>query len=159
MEKSNISDRKMFDRAQTSSRTEVNRSIPDGYLVNGYFEDNTTVLRSEYVLSYAQNLAQSLASERPSIKKTQLRGFYDKVKNARDNYERNFITLEDALLNICELASLANNSVNKGNAPKLFKQFIDKNVQYITSNRTYEALKAFEQHFRAILCYYPENKR
>ena len=75
MEKSNMSNRKMFDRAPTSSRTEVNRSILDGYLVNGYFEDNTTVLRSEYVLSYAQNLAQSLASERPSIKKTQLRGF------------------------------------------------------------------------------------
>ena len=158
MERNNISNRKMFDK--TSDKTEAIRSIPNGYLVGGYFENGTTVLKSDYVLNFAQSLAQSLASEKPPIKKTQLRRFYDKVKNTRDNYERNFISLEDAILNICELAPLANNSMNKGNAPKLFLQFIDKNVQYIRTNRTYEALKAFEQHFRAILCYYPEsNKR
>lgn len=152
----NVNNRKQFDR---SGRREPNNnfvSLPDKYLVDGYFSDDSKTLKREYVLSFAKELATSLSSDkRTAIKKTQLRGFYDKVKGARDNYERNYIDLSDAILSICELAPLAQQSVTRGNAPKLFYDFIKKNVDKVVD---YESLKAFEQHFRAIVCYYPETK-
>lgn len=148
------SDRKMID--QSNRKEKPNFSVlPNQYLVGGYFSEDTKTLKREYVLQFAKDLAINLSSDRRAIKKTQLRGFYDKVKGARDNYERNYISLDDAILSVCELAPLAQQSVSRGNAPRLFSDFIDKNVKYIND---YESLKAFEQHFRAIVCYYPENK-
>lgn len=148
------SDRKMID--QSNRKEKPNFSVlPNQYLVGGYFSEDTKTLKREYVLQFAKDLAINLSSDRRAIKKTQLRGFYDKVKGARDNYERNYISLDDAILSVCELVPLAQQSVSRGNAPRLFSDFIDKNVKYIND---YESLKAFEQHFRAIVCYYPENK-
>lgn len=148
------SNRKMID--QSNRKEKPNFSVlPNQYLVGGYFSEDTKTLKREYVLQFAKDLAINLSSDRRAIKKTQLRGFYDKVKGARDNYERNYISLDDAILSVCELAPLAQQSVSRGNAPRLFSDFIDKNVKYIND---YESLKAFEQHFRAIVCYYPENK-
>lgn len=151
----NISNRKMFDKPTTRSNQAPNNGLPDRYLVGGYFEDGTTTVKREYILQFARELATKLSSDRQAIKKTQLRKFYDKVKAARDDHERNFIELSDALISICELSPLANQAVTRGNAPKLFSEFIDKNVLYV---KDYESLKAFEQHFRAIVCYYPEKK-
>lgn len=148
------SDRKMIDQSNRKEKSNFS-VLPNQYLVGGYFSEDTKTLKREYVLQFAKDLAINLSSDRRAIKKTQLRGFYDKVKGARDNYERNYISLDDAILSICELAPLAQQSVSRGNAPRLFSDFIDKNVKYIND---YESLKAFEQHFRAIVCYYPENK-
>lgn len=157
----NLSNRKMFDkresnRRETGKQETRNFGLPNKYLFGGYYVDNSKTLKREYVLQYAKDLAYNLSSDRRAIKKTQLRGFYEKVKSARDNYERNYITLEDALLSIYELAPLSQQSVTRGNAPRLFADFIEKNVEYV---KDYESLKAFEQHFRAILCYYPESKK
>lgn len=148
------SNRKMIDQSNRKEKPNFG-VLPNQYLVGGYFSEDTKTLKREYVLQFAKDLAINLSSDRRAIKKTQLRGFYDKVKGARDNYERNYISLDDAILSVCELAPLAQQSVSRGNAPRLFSDFIDKNVKYIND---YESLKAFEQHFRAIVCYYPENK-
>lgn len=157
----NVSNKKPLDQSNRREQSKYggnqNQSnLPEKYLVGGYFESDSKTLKREYVLQFAKELATNLSSDRrTAIKKTQLRGFYDKVKGARDNYERNFISLEDALLSVCELAPLAQQSVTRGNAPKLFADFIEKNVNYV---KDYESIKAFEQHFRAIVCYYPETK-
>lgn len=148
----NVGNRKQFDQSNKKEQNSYN-VLPNQYLVGGYFGDDSKTLKREYVLQFAKELANNLSSDRRAIKKTQLRGFYDKVKSARDNYERNYIDLNDALLSICELAPLAQQSVTRGNAPKLFADFIEKNVNFV---KDYESLKAFEQHFRAIVCYYPE---
>lgn len=131
-------------------------SLPSGYLVDGYFgKSGGTTAKREFVLDYAQEIADALSNSRPELKKTQLRGFYNKLKYAWENTERDMSKLDDALLSVAQLASLAHQAVAKSNAPKLFQDFMDLNVKNVDS---YDTLRAFEQHFKAIICYYPESK-
>lgn len=130
--------------------------LPDGYLANGYYEydsEKNKSLKTIYVLRFAKDVADAITNGEKAIKKTQLRKYYDAVVKYTDEYQKGEITEKQMLASISELASLAFQAVQKKKAPRIFEEFMSKNIE--TIKNADDAL-AFKRHFMAIVCYFPE---
>lgn len=129
------------------------KSFPQGYLKDGYFEDGS--LKREFVLGHAAAIADMLATDKKAISKSKLRKYYDEVVNACEAFERRIISEKEAIHRVERLYAPAYSDVSKKKAPKHFAEFIKINLDNI---KTAKDLKAFKEHFESIVCFYPEKK-
>lgn len=139
---------KDFNRAETPQK-----SFPQGYLKDGYFEDGS--LKREFVLGYATAIADMIATDRNAISKGKLRKYYDEVVNAYEAFERRVLSEKEAIHRVERLYAPAYSDVSKQKAPKQFAEFIKINLDNI---KTIKDLKAFKEHFESIVCFYPDKK-
>lgn len=125
--------------------------LPQGYLQGGYFQADGKSLRPEVIVGWAEQVARALGDSRPPMTYSQLRRFYNKMLSIRQRLEISdeFAELVPDLLTLKRDAA---DSVGKENAPQLFKDFIDRNVD--SAIRGEEAFKkGFVQHFQSVIAY------
>ncbi len=143
-------------RCQDCARKQLPREVPDrpaegsffkaGY--PDYFEDG--VLRPEFVTDLAEEIAQRLGAERPSMTMHQLRAFYGQVKRLEGALKRKRPFREIAL-EIQKLKPIASERASKDKVPKYFEQFIIRNVDKAKDEDSF--LKGFVEHFQAVVAY------
>lgn len=126
--------------------------LPDGYLKGGYFNtiESKKVLKVEYVTKFAKDIANSLKSTKKGVSATKLRAYYDRVVEVDDGVARGFYLVEEGILELQALESIAYKDKQKGNAPSLLEDFIKENNKYIKDK---ESIHAFRKHFEAVLNY------
>lgn len=116
-------------------------SLPAGYLAGGYYAttQKAKYLRTEYVSSYAQALATSLAS----IKLTDFRKIVRDVKKAK----KASLPFEARETAVAEMLPKALTLVHRGKAPALIVDWVKANQAAIKSD---EDFYAFIRHLEAI---------
>ncbi len=125
--------------------------LPSGYLQGGYFQPDGKNLRPEVIVGWAEEVAQSLGDSRPPMTYTQLRRFYNKTLSIKQKLEVSS-EFPDLVSELLTLKRDAADSVGKENAPQLFKDFIDRNVDLAVKGE--EAFKkGFLQHFQSVVAY------
>lgn len=120
------------------------------YLKRGYF-DGKGNLWPELVVEEAQRVARSL-NRGGQLKTTQLRRFFRKARGIQRKLDagQSFAAL---VAELKALQPLAANSVARGNAPPVFKEFIDRNVP-LASRDAKHFVSGFLMHFQSIVCYF-----
>ncbi len=131
---------------QNEKRLEVN--LPEGYLKNGYFDPSGHLLE-KYVVDWAEEIAKKLGRGSPDMKKHQLRRFYNHVKSL----ERKLELCGDYNAINKDLKMLISYAVNASSAtppkvPKLFEEFIRKNLEVVRDQKSFHA---FLEHFQAVV--------
>lgn len=133
------------------------RVLPEGlgpdYLKNGYFDGNGN-LWPELVTSEAERIAQVLGQRQgqAELKTAQLRRFYGKAKNAEQKLD-SAQSFESVKSDVLTLQPLSANTVARGNAPQVFKDFIDRNVRLATKDENHFR-KGFLVHFQSVVGYF-----
>lgn len=129
---------------------------PAGYLEAGYFDEKGNVL-PEVVQQWAQQWAQML--KQTGLSSTQMRRFFNRARGIERQLDANqpFDRLREQILSLKAIAAA---SVGKGNAPELFKTFIDRNVD-LAVRSSEEFKRGFLTHFQSVVAYlkYFEQKR
>lgn len=125
--------------------------LPQGYLQGGYFQSDGKSLRREVIVDWAEEIARALGDSRPEMTYTQLRRFYNKTLSIKQKLETGsqFPELVSELLTLKRDAA---DSVGKENAPQLFKEFIDRNVDCAVKGKD-DFKKGFLQHFQSVVAY------
>jgi CRISPR type III-A-associated protein Csm2 len=125
--------------------------LPPDYLQGGYFQADGKTLRPEVIVSWAEEVARALGDSRPEMTYTQLRRFYNKTVSIKQKLEggSQFPQLVPEILTLKRDAA---DSVGKENAPLLFKEFIDRNVDWAIKGEDYFK-KGFLQHFQSVIAY------
>jgi CRISPR-associated protein, Csm2 family len=126
-------------------------------LKSGYFDGNDN-LKCELLTSLAEQVARDLGKS--GITSTQLRRFFTQVRSI----ERKLGQQQDFLALVPQIQCLkpmAANYVGKGNNQwelerrKIFKQFIDLNVELATRDeKGFSFKKGFVPHFESVIAYY-----
>ncbi len=131
------------------------QQLPLGYLKEGYFQSDEKSLRPEIIIDWAEEIARSL--DRMSY--LQLRWFYNKVCCINQRLEIGS-TFSDTTTELLTLKRDAAYCVGRGDAPELFKVFIDCNVDLAAKDEM-AFTKGFLEHFKSVIAYkrYWENKR
>jgi len=122
--------------------------LPEGYLRNGYFDAKGNVLPS-VIQEWPMQLAQSFKNG--GLKSTQQRRFFNKAKAIEQKLKsgKDFDRLKEE---IRALKPLAASAVGRGNAPELFKRFMELNVDKAVESE--EAFtRGFISHFQSIVAY------
>jgi CRISPR type III-A-associated protein Csm2 len=90
------------------------------------------------------------------MKTAQARRFFNEVRRlqARLRAGTGFAAIRADIL---KLDSYAENAVKKRNAPRLFREFIRKNLDWATRDEKH--FDAFVQHFECLIGYYPETRQ
>lgn len=141
-----------------TEREKAGVNLPEGYLTNGYFDQNGNLFE-KFIVDWAEEIAKNLGQGYPDMKKHQLRRFYNHVKAL----ERKFDLIGDYNSINKDLKMLISYAVNASCAtppkvPKLFEEFIRKNIGLIKDSKTF---RAFIEHFQAIVgfseCYLKKN--
>jgi CRISPR type III-A-associated protein Csm2 len=124
--------------------------LPQGYLQGGYFQPSGS-LRPEVIVGWAEEVARALGDSRPEMTYTQLRRFYNKTLSIKQKLEAGspFSQLVGGLLTLKRDAA---DSVGKENAPHLFKEFVDRNVDLAVKGEE-NFKKGFLQHFQSVVAY------
>jgi len=138
-------------RSFSSRRDKEPAKLPQGYLQGGYFQADGKSLLCEIIVSWAEEVAKTLGDSSPPMTYTQLRRFYNKVLSIKQKLDAGseFPQLVPELLTLKRDAA---DSVGRENAPQLFKDFIDRNVDLAVKEQ--EAFKkGFLQHFQSVVAY------
>lgn len=129
--------------------------LPDNYLVSGYYTSD-----NEYDISYVTDKAESIGvALANSVEKTansKVRAYFDAVEMTHRQLMTNGITAGQARTSLATLKARVSNTEAKGNASKLFKDFITKNVDLVIKSDIKDLahnLTGFKQHFEAVVCY------
>ena len=141
-------------RGRQPDRGQPPRSLlPVDYLKNGYFDKNGNVL-PEVIQQWPEELAQTFRRE--GMTSTQMRRFFNRARAI----QQQGLPFERAKEDILSLKPIVAASVGRGNAPDVFKTFIDRNVELAVSS--VESFKrGFLTHFQSVVAYlkYYENVR
>lgn len=126
--------------------------LPD-YLKNGYFDEKGNVLPA-VIIDWPRRLAQQLDEQRMAV--AQLRNFFAEIRRIESQVEAGtgFDSLKSRIL---KLDSYAEYAVNKGTAPRLFKQFIEANLKWAVKDRK-SFSHGFVNHFESVVAYFPKVK-
>jgi CRISPR type III-A-associated protein Csm2 len=129
-------------------------SLPQGYLQDGYFDDNGNI-RCDLLTQTAEQVAKVLG--RSGVTSTQLRRFFTQVRSIER--ELGPKTFPKLMPQIQSLQPAVANYVGRGRnqqereARENFKRFIDCNVELATRNeKNFE--KGFIPHFESVVAYY-----
>ena len=124
--------------------------LPRGYLQGGYFQPDGNI-RPEVIVDWAEEVARVLGDARPEMTYTQLRRFYNKMLSIKQKLDAgsHFPKLVGELLTLKRDAA---DSVGKENAPQLFKEFIDRNVNLAIEKES-NFKEGFLQHFQSVVAY------
>jgi CRISPR type III-A-associated protein Csm2 len=121
--------------------------FPEGY--PDYF-DEYGVLKTEYVTSLAENIAQELGYARPRMTMHQLRAFYGHVKR-QEKAVTDGRLYREVFPEISKLKPIANERSSKEKIPPVFKDFIERNVDKSKDEKSF--LSGFVEHFQAVVAY------
>jgi CRISPR type III-A-associated protein Csm2 len=124
--------------------------LPPGYLRQGYFDAKGN-LRPEVITSLAENVARALGDAHPPLASTQLRRFYTKARFIKQKLDSG-IPWEKVASDIHSLKRDAADSVGKEKAPRIFKDFIDINVDLGAQSKD-SFVKGFLEHFQSVVAY------
>jgi CRISPR type III-A-associated protein Csm2 len=130
-----------------SGRSGSGDLFPPGY--PDYF-DSFGVLRTEYVTSLAEKIAEELGYARPKMTMHQVRAFYGHVKR-QERAVTNGRPYREVLPEISKLKPIANERASKEKIPAAFKDFIERNVDKCKDEKAF--LNGFVEHFQAVVAY------
>lgn len=163
MAKKEIRDFKDLGKHRTSapsqrhdSSSKGSKGLPDGYLQQGYFDEQRH-LKREYIVEYADDIARKLAYDKyKQMSAAGLRRFFTKVRLL----ERKLMVKKEFAAIVPEILALipyAHNAKTRGVVPHLFQEFIEKNV-----NTAVESEEAFRQgflkHFEYVVAFFPKSR-
>src|SRR5690554_210488 len=119
--------------------------LDENYLQHGYFDAGNNMYDS-LLLEDAKRVAETLVRARMTTH--QLRLFFNNCKSiSRLLDDQDFESIKH---NIYKLPSMAANGKGRGNLPQAFVEFIEKNINLISSEKDF---RAFMEHFQAVVGY------
>src|SRR5690554_671367 len=100
-------------------------SLPKGYLEGGYFKDG--YVKESLLTDAASLIAENFGKANPKMTNSQLRRVYTHVKTLDKRY---FYTKDEKefIKSIKAIDSFVAEAKGKGNVPKIFYDFINKNI-------------------------------
>jgi CRISPR type III-A-associated protein Csm2 len=125
--------------------------LPPGYLQGGYFQADGKTIHSKVIVDWAEEVARALGNSRPEMTYTQLRRFYNKTLSIKQKLEAGS-QFPQLVPEILTLKRDAADAVGKENTPQLFKEFIDRNVDWAVKGKE-DFRKGFIQHFQSVVAY------
>lgn len=125
--------------------------LPQGYLARGYFDTAGNIL-PQTVVDWPRAIAANLASA--GLQTAQLRKFFSEARLIEGQLRAgaDFAALRGRML---KLDAYAADAVKKGNAPPLFRQFIQQNLKWASTD-TKSFLEGFIPHFESVVAYFPK---
>lgn len=142
--------------AQPATKTPA--SLPKDYLKNGYKAAGSDEHDVVYITDMAESIGKQLAdvNSTGNTSTSKVRAYFDIVESIHHQLTTKGITDNNAIVSLATLKARVNNSWSKGNASKLFKDFIDKNVDQVIKSPISDLkfnLTGFKLHFEAVVCY------
>jgi CRISPR/Cas system CSM-associated protein Csm2 small subunit len=134
-----------FDCSKKERESQSACVFPSGY--PNYFTDKG-VIKEEYVTTLADSIAQEFGYAKLTMH--QLRSFYQYVKQ-REAAIQHEGSLDRVIADIKRLKSFAHERANKDKIPRVFKDFIDRNVDKVVDRKT--LIQGFAEHFQAVVAY------
>lgn len=133
--------------------TQQPSGLPPNYLKNGYFDEKGNIL-PEVIIEWPKDIATKLVNASPEMKSAQLRNFFGEARHIESQLSagQTFAALQGRIL---QLNSYAASAQTRGNAPPLFKQFIEHNVRWAAQDKK-SFLKGFIPHFECVVAYFPK---
>jgi CRISPR/Cas system CSM-associated protein Csm2 small subunit len=128
-------------------------SWPPDYLKSGYFDEKGNLL-SAVVVEWPRQIATMF--DAGYLQMAQLRKFFAEVRLIEGQLisGMDFGALKPRIL---KLESYAFDSVKKGKAPQVFKEFFEKNIKWASANKK-GFLEGFVHHFECVVAYFPKAK-
>ena len=132
-------------------------SLPTDYLNTGYL-DKDGGYNVDYITDIAENIGKQLSdtTSAGNTATSKVRAYFDIVESTHHQLVSKGINVNQAITTLATLKARVNNSTAKGNSSKLFKDFIDKNVDTViksSKDGIITNLTGFKQHFEAVICY------
>jgi hypothetical protein len=129
--------------------------LPSGYLSKGYFDEKGNIL-PEVVIVWALDIARKLDSAYPSMNVSQLRKFFTEVRHIEGQMAagKDYDSLKGRILKLIVYAADAK---KKGGVPDLFKEYIDRNVEWAVKTEK-DFLKGFVPHFESVVAFFPRKQ-
>jgi hypothetical protein len=126
-------------------------SLPTDYLKNGYFDSNGHIL-PEVIIEWPRDIAKNL--DIAGIGAAQIRNFFGEARRIEGQLSsgQGFDALRGRIL---QLDAYAASAQTRGNAPPLFKQFIEQNLKWAAKDRK-SFVKGFILHFECVVAYFPK---
>lgn len=146
---------------KTEQKAPVHR-LPEGYLKNGYF-DERGAMNIDYIIKIPKNfIGKDLTEEATKNDRgkiitsyNKIRGFYDSVVKVKDNIKNRFITADQGKAELSLVVARVFKRCTTGAVSPYFRDFIARNVEYVTSANTDEDFKkrveAFAMHYEAVV--------
>jgi hypothetical protein len=135
---------------QTRSPTQQKPCLPPDYLKSGYFDERGNLL-PEIIIEWPRHVAAQLDGAR--MAPAQLRNFFSEARRIEGQLSagQDFGALRGRIL---QLDAYAASAQTRGNAPPLFKQFIEENLKWAAKDKK-SFLKGFILHFESVVAYFP----
>lgn len=126
-------------------------SLPTDYLKDGYFDSKGDIL-PEVIIEWPRDIATKL--DVAGIGSAQIRNFFGEARRIEGQLSsgQDFDTLRGRIL---QLDAYAASAQTRGNAPPLFKQFIEQNLKWAAKDKK-SFLKGFVPHFECVVAYFPK---
>jgi len=126
-------------------------SLPADYLKNGYF-DGKGNLFPEVIVEWPRDIAKKLNIA--GIGSAQIRNFFGEARRIEGQLSsgQDFNALRGRIL---QLNAYAASAQTRGNAPPLFKQFIEQNLKWAAKDRK-SFMDGFIPHFECVVAYFPK---
>lgn len=128
-------------------------SLPAGYLSDGYKDKNGN-FDIKYITSIASEVAKQFGYD--NVAKSKVRDYYNSLCTILDGLRFNSINMKQANRELSKMKPRVTNRGNKGTTPKVFVDFINKNVDLILNIPDDEKLQAmvdFKDHFESVVGY------
>ncbi|MDD5456749.1 MAG: type III-A CRISPR-associated protein Csm2 [Candidatus Margulisbacteria bacterium] len=142
--------KKNWDKPGQAQQT---NGLSDEYINDikaGYFKEKTN-LKDSMIIKHPDNIAKEFGADR-RLSYTQLRKFYDRISHLKRlieiRGEYNVVLPE-----ILQLGPLVAEASGKTKVPRIFKDFIDINLEQVKKGEDY-FMKGFHPHFQAVLAYF-----
>lgn len=133
-------------------------SLPEDYLINGYFDSEGLPARELY-LEMAEGLARKFSEA--GVSTSRLRKYYNEVRTIwevvtaeKGESEKAFHSNKQRLYKLRAMASYDSNRED-GRSSRILYNFIDKNMRI--AEQSLKHYKVFMDHFMCIMGYFKEN--
>ena len=128
-----------------------NSGLPPGYLQKGYFDEKGNIL-PEAVIDWPKDIALKL--DQNKMQTAQLRKFFSEARHIEGQLKTGK-TFDSMRGRILKLDTYAADAQKKGNAPLLFKQYIEQNLKWAARDQK-SYLEGFVPHFESVVGYFPK---
>lgn len=137
----------------SGGRGDVPLTLPDGYLAQGYFDENGHPFKMLFI-GWPEELAEKLKQGANGMTASALRNFYNEARTIESIAEG--LAFEHVRERIWKLKARAHYSSQRktGNTPLLFVKFIEANLPH--AEQSLKAYKTFVSHFECVVAYFKE---
>ncbi len=128
------------------------QSLSSGYFIKG--ANGLKSIKKELIVDFAMENADLFGKAK--VATTQIRAFYDQVKQVETNIKLNKnLDFNQLMTSIYALLGIVHSKCQKQILHPVFEEFLKLNINQI---HNIEDIKAFEQHFKATVCFMPQKK-